>query len=508
MPPPRVPYSKTQEPTELEKANPKDSDPASLTDVLTNSGIILRDEEDFMLNITMRNHDTSFNSQNSTASPQGSFNQWSQQSNHGAFQGTGPLSQPVTKEQQEAELVRKHQEAARILNETSSQPLADPFLFAAVLRQRMARRAYEHGIKIDLDGLFDKIPENVPSNVTRHNINGGDEAIVGLQATSLLNHNAPLVEFLSLLSLATEERVRTVVEDAFALAQGRQTSSHGVVPPNLADLAVANGGLQRTEAVVPNISKTAWEAPDGAVSPMTVTAQKRELYTLNAIFTVLTAIEPPNAARLPTPPSDAPLTPQPTVQVVTNHITNALKRKIEEDEKFERARILKRQKRLQGNSVTASELPPITPLPLPEKLTKKERDRINKAGQTEDVLHRKANETASMALGGKKKYSWMTGGAASGTSTPRANPAIGSTSGSATPVQQQTDRALLAKRRQFQGGSLEKTELGAKIQMRDLIHVLETDGKDRKTLVQLLARMRSEEKDSKPPQRQATGTAR
>lgn len=170
---------------------------------------------------------------------------------------------------------------------------------------------------------------------------------------------------------------------------------------------------------------------------------------------------------------------------------------MDDDERFERERIRKRQKRLQGNSATPADTPTIAPLPPPEKMTKKERDRLNKIGQTEEVLHRKANETASMALGGKKKYSWMTGGA-SGASTPaRLNTAVGSASGTATPAQQQTDKALLAKKRTFMGGDMETTDIGAKIQIRDLVHVLENDGKERKTLVQILARLRSEEKDAK-----------
>lgn len=181
---------------------------------------------------------------------------------------------------------------------------------------------------------------------------------------------------------------------------------------------------------------------------------------------------------------------------------------MEEDERFERERIRKRQKRLQGSSATPADTPTLAPLPIPEKMTKKERDRQNKMGQTEEVLHRKANETASMALGGKKKYSWMTGGTASGTSTPRLNTSVGVASGTATPVPQ-TDRGLIARKRMFQGGSLETTDMGKKIQIRDLVHVLEDDGRERKTLVQILARLRSTDKDDrKEDRRTAVAPAR
>ncbi|KAF2683763.1 hypothetical protein K458DRAFT_368164 [Lentithecium fluviatile CBS 122367] len=489
MPPPKVPFSKLQDTNELEKANAKDLDVNNISDVLTGSGIDIRAEEEAMLHtVGRRDYGASFNSQatGSTMSPHGSFNQWGQQTNHGAFRGTGVLNEPLTKQQLEEEFLQKHQNAARALNEASSQHLPDPFLYGAALRQRIAKRAYEHGISVNLEGLFDKIPENSPSNVTRTTTAGSNGDVVGLQATSLLNQNAPLVEFLSYISLAAQERVRTVLEDSFALAQGRLHTSDGIVPPNLADVAAANGKPVEKAVVPNNLSKTAWEAaPDSAISPMTVTAQK----------------QPPNAARLPTPPSEAPPTPRPTIQITANHVTARLKRKMDDDESFEKARIAKRHKRLAGNSATPADTPIIAPLPPPEKMTKKERDRINKIGQTEEVLHRKANETASMALGKKKKYSWMTGGGAggmaSGTSTPRLNTAVGGPNGAATPSLPPPDKALMAKRRNFHGNTLESTPEGEKVQLRDLIHVLENDGRERKTLAQIMARMRSQVMDEK-----------
>ncbi|KAF2011149.1 hypothetical protein BU24DRAFT_355098 [Aaosphaeria arxii CBS 175.79] len=488
MPPPKVPYSKAQNDGELEKANPRDMDVNNISDVLTGSGIDLRAEEDNLLH-TFRNqtYGNSFNSQasGSTLSPHGSFNNWSQGANGaGAFQGAGPLSQPVTKEQQEAELARKHSQAARAYAEVAQAPLADPFLHATQIRQRISTRVYEHGLKLNLEGLFDKIPDT-PQNVTRASINGSDgESVAALQADSLLNHGAPFVDILSLISLAAEERLRSVLEDAFTLSQGRQNSSHGVVPPALADIAIASAGSRQTTAVPTNISKTAWEAPDSAISPLTVTTDKKV-----------------NAARLPTPPTEAPPTPQPTISL-PNHIANALKRKVTDDYKWEEARLAKRKKRLQAASGAPAETPTAAPIQLPDKITKKEQMRMAKAGQTEDVLHRKANETASMALGGKKKYSWMTGGGgggggggASGTSTPsRINTSAGSASGASTPAQVPVDRALVGLKRTY-GGSLETGDPGKRLQVRDIIHVLHVDGKERKTLATVLARLKNVEKD-------------
>jgi hypothetical protein len=165
----------------------------------------------------------------------------------------------------------------------------------------------------------------------------------------------------------------------------------------------------------------------------------------------------------------------------------------------------KRQKRQQGTTATPAETPALT-LPPPDKMTKKDKDALKKQNQTDDVLHRKANETASMALGfgKKKKYSWMTGGGGgggggsgggSGAATPRPTAASGG-SGTATPAAPTIDKALQGRKRTF-GADIENTEIGAKIQIRDLVHVLEHDGKEKKTLSLMLARLKNTEKDEK-----------
>ena len=285
MPPPKVPYSKAQDGVEqLEKAKPSDMDPNMISDVLTGSGIDLRAEEDNLLhNFGSRApaYGTSFNSQasTSTASPHGSFNQWGQPTQgHGAFQGTGPLSQSLTQEQQQAEFLRKHDQAARALAEATQAPLSDPFLFANVLRHRIAKRAYEHGVKVNVEGLFDRIPE-YPQNVTRTSVTASNgESITEIRADSLLNQNASFVELLSLLTLATEERVRSVLDDAVAMKEIRQKTSHGTVPHDMVDLVPTNSKTKSVTIGPLNISKSAWEVPDSAVSPMTHTAGKRKYF--------------------------------------------------------------------------------------------------------------------------------------------------------------------------------------------------------------------------------------
>jgi hypothetical protein len=268
MPPPKAPYNRANDNMELEKANARDLDVNNISDVLTGSGIDLRAEEDNLLH-SYRQPDRAA----SATSPHASFNNWGQQGSHGAFQGSGALSQEMTEDQHRTEFLKKHADAARILNESAQQPLTDPFLAASVLRHRIAKRAYEYNIQINVDGLFDKIPENKPpQDITRTSQAGANgEQIVGLEAASLLNQSAPLVEILTLVSLAAENRVRTIVEDSFALAQGRQNTSHGIIPPQMLDIATVREGAEQARAPAVNILKTPWEAPDSAVSPTTAT---------------------------------------------------------------------------------------------------------------------------------------------------------------------------------------------------------------------------------------------
>ena len=48
---------------------------------------------------------------------------------------------------------------------------------------------------------------------------------------NLLYVNANIADVLALLSLACEERIRSVVEDVAAVAHNRYVSAQGVVPP-------------------------------------------------------------------------------------------------------------------------------------------------------------------------------------------------------------------------------------------------------------------------------------
>jgi hypothetical protein len=183
-------------------------------------------------------------------------------------------------------------------------------------------------------------------------------------------------------------------------------------------------------------------------------------------------------------------------------VAKALEKRVEDDYKWEQERLRKRAKRQAGASATQADAP-ATPVIIPAQITKKELAAVKKQNQSETAVFSKANETASMALGKKKKYSWMTGGgggggSASGASTPR--PAVqAGASGAATPAAQAQDKNVNGLKKRTFGEMIERKDqdTGVNIQLRDLIHVLENDGKEKKTLAVILARQKTTTKDGK-----------
>ena len=79
---------------------------------------------------------------------------------------------------------------------------------------------------------------------------------------------------------------------------------------------------------------------------------------------MLTGLDVPNAGRLPTPPSEAPPTPQRTYQNV-NHVAQALTKRVQDDYKWEQERLRKRAKRQAGASASSADTP-AAPIPIPK----------------------------------------------------------------------------------------------------------------------------------------------
>lgn len=493
MGPPQRPADKQDKP-EKEKA----TDINDLSDVIGASGIDLREEENYLAQTYQNQHqnnsfNTSFSQSPATLSPNNSFNALSSGSfgSYPAFQGAGPVNQPpVSQKTVEEELFEKHKAAARALAEKGQQELNDPFCRGNTIRHKIGRHTYEQGVKFNVDGLYDRINKDQPQGVNGTQAAGPDgTGVVKAQAAALLDSNAPLTEILTLLSLATKERLRGILEDAHALSRARQLSSHGVVPPDFADIATGNGAPKSVTAVPTSVTKTAWDQPESAVSPTSVPAKRP-----------LDSDTPKNdPSRLPTPPTDTPPTPQPTVSF-SSDLATTLRKLQSEERKYEQERVKKRQKRAAAKNSENGSVPG-TPSPaelasVAKPLTKKERERQAKAGQTDEVLHKAANTTANMAIGNLgKKYSWLSGGSGSGASTPsRLNTSVGGASGGgggSTGGGGTQDRSLTARDRKW-GDWREDGAKGKGIQMRDLIAALEQDGNEKKTLARALVRLKSD----------------
>lgn len=139
-------------------------------------------------------------------------------------------------------------------------------------------------------------------------------------------------------------------------------------------------------------------------------------------------------------------------------------------------------------------------------MSKKERERQAKMGQTEEVLHKNSNTTAALQLGmGKKKknYSWLTGGAPAAPvnpykQTPKSTSASAATNGTGGGKNSSTggngtDKALQVRERTW-GSWREDGVDGRGIQTRDWVVVLERDGKEKKALQKSLLKLESSEK--------------
>jgi Transcription initiation factor TFIID component TAF4 family len=133
--------------------------------------------------------------------------------------------------------------------------------------------------------------------------------------------------------------------------------------------------------------------------------------------------------------------------------------------------------------------------PEPSKpLTKKEREKQDKGKQSVVDSHAQANATTNKFLFGgksKNKYSWMTGGSSggSGANTPGRIKTEGLSGTSGVTSGGASEKVMLTADGINKMGAHreDKKETGPLVEMRDLVAVLENDGKDVKTLQDIYA---------------------
>ncbi|WPH03293.1 Hypothetical protein R9X50_00617000 [Acrodontium crateriforme] len=489
MPPPPRPNKEEKE----EKVSADD-----ISDSLYGSGVNLKDEENYMHNMFNNRHrpadsfttnqSASFGS--STMSLNNSFNLLTQGTSFGSQAQDGPfagtLGEPQSQEQIEQQERMKRAQAATARNEKLQYHLNHPFLEGNCVRRRLDARARSEGVLLPTQGLYVRTePE------TRVMTNGAaNEGIVAVRPESLVEQGSQFDHLLSLISLAANERLRGLIDEAYTLARARRYGDHGRVPPEFADIAEGEGRRIKESVVPESISGTQWDKiPDSALSPNALTGY-----------------------------NDKSATPQPqSTFSFQGRLNTSLRNLAEEDRKAEEARIKKREARRRAaenatNPATTGEediLDPSTPnasdAGLTAKLSKKEqakRDKASKEG-AEAQSHTTTNATAAMMAMGKKasKYSWLSGGSmptnrfakpsASGTSTPTKT-SNSSTANNAPNGTNTTDKGpdTGKKAGMHWGEWREEGEGGKGLQARDLALVLERDGRERKALQRVWNKMR------------------
>ncbi len=236
--PPQPPTPGTMGPPSKPPAKEIEYDVA---DSLAGTGIDLRAEEQYLAEF----YAGTFTQESRTGAPANA------PGNKGSFYGAGMANQPgepvaaLNQEAYEAEVAqRAWDEAAQRLAATRSVEIANPFLIIANLHHRIERIAKEHGLGVNVDlknanpaGKLRPPQEFPPPKVTVSTTVGPDGAMVTTTG-SFLPHDAFLVDQLALLSIGTKHRLRELIEDAHTVATNRQTTSHGEIPGEWADVAV------------------------------------------------------------------------------------------------------------------------------------------------------------------------------------------------------------------------------------------------------------------------------
>ncbi|KAL4915536.1 hypothetical protein BDW62DRAFT_123470 [Aspergillus aurantiobrunneus] len=451
----------------------KPTDAADLTDVLASSGIDVREEEAFLTSSysapgvqaqqlprpqqplppqpqqpQLPPLNTSFVSQTSTtgtASNTPSFSEPSHYKPSGTQESfnTEPSTQPPAPFTDPNETTREDTEAAR----RAQYHLQEPFLLTKLLEQRLQKRGFELGVRIPSEGLFHPVPGRPqPIEVT-----GPDGSSVVRTGQTILNQDgAPLVDILNLMSISCEERLRTVIDYSSSLAKSRRAHSHGTVPIEWKDLASTSDGINGGR--------------DGAQTPYL----KR---------------------------------PRADTHSANKSLADKCRLLVDKEVSYEEARAAKRAKRsasaILGEGGTpkpdSADIPgsgASTPIgeraPNIDKkgMTKKEAKKLMDAKANEAQQHQQSVETARMAtqtmmsggmFGKKKKYSWLQSGpsAGSGFSTPTRNQPT--PSANSEKAARPGEPATVPTKRL--GAWREDKEKGAGIQIRDILFMLELDGR-------------------------------
>ncbi|KAK4194198.1 hypothetical protein QBC40DRAFT_40115 [Triangularia verruculosa] len=433
-----------------------------VSDALAGTGVDLRAEEQYLAEL----YGGSFAQEARTGLPANA------PGSKGSFYGAGPANQPVeatglSQEQFEAEAAKRAwDEAAQRLAVTRANEIKTPFLSLANMHYRADKIAKEHGLTLNLElknqqqtaGKL-RAPQEFPVPKVTVTTRPGPDGVMVSTKGSFIPHDAYLADQLALLSIATKHRLRELLEEANGIATIRQTTSHGEIPSEWADVAVPlRTGLDSLPADTAD-GKSLKRSFDSFSSGQTQSKGAKVIKDINA------------AVR----------------QIATS------------ERDLEEARLRKRQKRsnpdaAQTGSRAGSTVPgtPGSVAPEGEAAKAPSKKELKKgaaaARLAEASSTASANQTLSALMGGfgrkkKKEYSWMTSG--SGPSTPRATGGQEpGTPGGGAGSKAQPEKATLTQdgKTPRLGTWREDKEKGKNIQLRDWVTVLEMDGRDMKAL--------------------------
>ncbi|KAI1364542.1 hypothetical protein F5Y08DRAFT_306627, partial [Xylaria arbuscula] len=471
MGPPTIhPSSSFQAASDAAKARtaPSKGQVYEMNDMLMGTGIDLDEEAEYMNNLETR---TGF----SNLPPGG----------RDSFYGAGPANQPAEpndgKSQKEYAALRADNiwnEAAHRLAVVRSQEIRQHMLEPGMLHRRMAEVAQKFGLGLNVDlkpdgkssymGKFSQ-PSEFPKPELKMVFQPDSKGTMVNTMGSFIPKEAFLADQIALLSIGTKERLRDMLSDAHKIAENRQKSSHGNIPPEWADAAAPPS---------PKVNGTSSEGTrtgaESAVSPRT-NVLKRPLDDTNG---------------LPTPVSEAP-TP--------NYFIESLVELGKKSQSAEEGRLRKRQKRLEKSAEKDKEggevgsrsgsVAPGTPGSIApaggdgKSSTKKEGKKAAAAKAAESASGTTVNATLSLFTGGKKKkYSWMNASGGSGANTPRPQGTSGASSGTGGSTAKAGRGPLTRAGVTYLGQFREDSEKGKNIQLRDWVIVLEDRGLDSRSL--------------------------
>ncbi|POR38168.1 Uncharacterized protein TPAR_01646 [Tolypocladium paradoxum] len=456
-----------------------------VTDSLAGTGIDLRAEEQYMSELYSNALDTNADARTGFAHhPAGPKS---------TFYGAGPANQPpepnATQDQDQFSAKAAHQawaESSMRLAVQRTQEINDPFLMVALLHRRAEKIAREHHLGLNLDmknnqstgktRLLEQFP--VPTVTVR--MEPGPDSTMVQTTGSYIPHDSFLVDQLALMSIATKQRLREMVEEADVVAVNRQKTSHGDVPEEWAAAAAPmNAEPLEPMDTADETTETA-SAEDHGTNPL-----KR----------------PADAATL----GDG-ATPAKKLPKIGSSVTVSMRERARQEREWEETRLRRRQRRKEGGAdagTTASRAGSAVPgtpgsvAPEPEKaMTKKEIKKNQALKAAEANSHANQNLTSSMFAGlggkgglfGKKKtgrtYDWMNvGRSGSGASTPtRAAPGPKGPNGTPGTPGAAGNHPMTTEGRNRLGTWREDKEKGRNIQLRDWVTVLERDGRESRAL--------------------------